>query len=102
MRVVSEIVLAVSQLCFATAYIYFVATQFGGEGGVLQCMTSVLADPDDCSDGFIFDRWYWMPIILAVLAPLMFIRHMKVFAWTYLFVDIALIFSLAMIVIYST
>ena len=42
-----------------------------------------------------------MPICVGLLAPLMFVRDMKAFSWTYLFVDIALVVSLLMICIYA-
>ena len=56
---------------------------------------------NDCGDGVEFSKWYWMPVCLVLLVPLMFVRDMKAFSWTYLFVDIALVISLVMICIYA-
>ena len=101
MRLFAEAVLFISQLAFGIPYIYFFVTQFGGEGGVLQCALSVNGNPNDCSDGFVMNKWYWMPIVMLMLVPLVWIRNMKSFAWTYTFIDIAAILSLVTLCVYA-
>ena len=50
-KIAVDISLFASQFGFVCAYIYFIASQIGGAGGVIQCVTSSNPNPDDCSDG---------------------------------------------------
>lgn len=92
-----EIVLVASQFGFCTAYVYFIASQVGGDGGVIACITA--GDGNPCSDGFVLGRWWWMIICMAIYVPLVLVRKIEVFAITHLFGDIMIIFT--MIVIFS-
>ena len=47
------------------------------------------------------NKWYWLPIVMLMLVPLVWIRNMKSFAWTYTFIDIAAILSLVTLCVYA-
>ena len=102
MKILAEFILVISQFSYAVPYIYFFATQFGGEGGVLQCATSISLNPEDCSDGLAINRWYWMPILMLIIVPLVCVRNIKSFQWTYTFIDIAAFASLITLCAYAT
>lgn len=91
--------LVASQFGFCTAYVYFIASQIGGEGGVIPCITSSLPD---CSDGYILPKWAWMPIAMAIYVPLVFVRKIEVFAATHVFGDIMIIITLITVMVYSS
>jgi len=50
-KIAVDISLFASQFGFVCAYIYFIASQIGGAGGIIQCVTSDNGIDDDCSDG---------------------------------------------------
>ena len=93
-----EIVLVASQFGFCTAYVYFIASQIGGEGGVIPCITS---DNDACTGGVEIDKWIWMPICMLIYVPLVMVRKIEVFAVTHLFGDIMIIITLIIIFGYA-
>lgn len=98
-KIFVEIVLVASQFGFCTAYVYFIASQIGGEGGVIPCITSTL---DDCSDGYILPKWWWMPIAMAIYVPLVFVRKIEVFASTHIFGDVMIIITLIVVMVYAS
>lgn len=94
-----EIVLVASQFGFCTAYVYFIASQIGGIGGVIQCISSTL---DDCSDGSATNPWIWMPICMAIYVPLVMVRKIEVFAATHVFGDVMIIITIIVIMGYAS
>ena len=93
-KIFVEIVLVASQFGFCTAYVYFIASQIGGEGGVIPCIQG------DCY-GEIINKWLWMPICMAIYIPLVMVRKIEVFAVTHLFGDILIIVTLIVIFGYA-
>ena len=49
-----EILQVISQAGIVIVNVNIFMTQFGGQGGVLQCATSLSLEPDQCQDGFAF------------------------------------------------
>ncbi len=94
-----EIVLVASQFGFCTAYVYFIASQIGGEGGVIQCIT---ADNDKCLGGHLTNPWIWMPICMAIYVPLVYVRKIEVFAPTHVFGDIMIAITFVVIIGYAS
>ena len=78
-KIISDILLISSQFGFCTAYVYFIASQIGGEGGVIQCATSSNGDPEDCDGGKIISKWYWFLICIVLYLPLVFVRKIEKF-----------------------
>lgn len=99
-RVFVEIVLVASQFGFCTAYVYFLASQIGGIGGVIQCITS--DNPDTCEGGTVINKWIWMPICMAIYVPLVMVRKIEVFAATHVFGDVMIIITFIVIVAYAS
>ena len=93
-----EVVLVASQFGFCTAYVYFIADQIGGIGGVIPCLTS---DNPECDGGTVINKWIWMPICMAIYIPLVLVRKIEVFAVTHLFGDIMIIITIVIIFIYA-
>ena len=100
-KISCDILLVLSQFGFCTAYVYFIASQLGGEGGVIQCATSHSSNPEDCSDGSIISKWYWLPITMACYLPLTYVRKMEKLSFTHIFSDILIIFSIMVLCIYA-
>ena len=65
-------------------------------------MTSVNFDPNNCEDGLVFNKWWRMPIAMALIVPLTLVRQIKKFAWTHIFVDFAVTLSVIVICFYAT
>ena len=97
-KIFVEIVLVASQFGFCTAYVYFIASQIGGAGGVIPCITS---DNSECLGGVEIGRWVWMPICMAIYVPLVLVRKIEVFAYTHVFGDIMIIITLVVIFGYA-
>lgn len=101
-KILVEISLVASQFGFCSSYVYFIASQIGGKGGVIQCFTdptSVLDVP--CADGTVINRWYWLPICMAIFVPLALVRKMENFAATHIFADVMIILTLIAIFSYA-
>ena len=92
-----EIVLVASQFGFCTAYVYFVASQIGGPGGVIPCISG----DSDCMGGIEINKWVWMPICMAIYVPLVMVRKIEVFAITHAFGDAMIIITLFVIFGYA-
>ena len=93
-----EIVLVASQFGFCTAYVYFIASQIGGAGGVIPCITG---DDDLCRGGLELNKWIWMPISMAIYVPLVMVRRIEIFAVTHVFGDIMIFITIIVICIYA-
>ena len=74
MKLLSEVLLMLNQISLNVTYIYFIASQIGGENGVLKCATSVGLSSEDCMGGFTTNRWWWVPISMIILVPLVLVR----------------------------
>ena len=96
-KIFVEIVLVASQFGFCTAYVYFIASQIGGEGGVIPCITG----DKKCMDGVEIEKWIWMPICMAIYVPLVMVRKIEVFAITHAFGDAMIIITLIIIFVYA-
>ena len=83
------------------AYIYFIASQIGGPGGIVQCVTSNNGIDDDCSDGHEVDKWWFLLICCAIYIPLVMVRKIDIFAATHIFGDIMIIVTVIVICIYA-
>ena len=94
-----EVVLVASQFGFCTAYVYFIASQIGGAGGVIPCITS---NDSECIDGYEMNRWAWMPICMLIYVPLVMVRKIEVFASTHVFGDIMIIITIIVIFGYAS
>lgn len=93
-----EIVLVASQFGFCTAYVYFIASQIGGLGGVIPCTTS---DNDECTGGVDLNVWVWLPICMLIYVPLVMVRKIEVFAATHVFADAMIVITLIIIFAYA-
>ena len=100
-KIVCDILLVCSQFGFCTAYVYFIASQLGGEGGVIQCATSHNGDNNDCSDGKITSRWWWLLICLVYYMPLIYVRKIEKFSITHIFSDMLIMLSILVLCIYA-
>ena len=56
---------------------------------------------DTCEDGVVLNKWVWMPILMAIYAPLVMIRRIEVFAITHIFADFMIFFTTLVVVIYA-
>jgi amino acid permease len=97
-KIFVEIVLVASQFGFCTAYVYFIASQIGGQGGVIPCITG---DTEQCVGGLELNRWVWMPICMAIYVPLVLVRRIEVFAVTHLFADVMIVLTIIIVCIYA-
>lgn len=97
-KIFVEVVLVASQFGFCTAYVYFIASQIGGAGGVIPCTTS---DNDECTGGVELNRWVWLPISMMIYVPLVMVRKIEVFAATHVFADAMIIITLIIIFSYA-
>ena len=99
-KVLVDIVLVASQFGFVCAYIYFIASQIGGDNGsVYQCATST---EDNCADGNSIPQWYFLPICVLLFTPLVYVRKIEVFAATHVFGDIMIAVMLIALTIYAS
>ena len=97
-KVFVEVVLVASQFGFCTAYVYFIASQIGGEGGVIPCISGDAA----CENGIDLNKWIWMPICMAIYVPLVMVRKIEVFAITHAFGDAMIIITLIVLFGYAS
>ena len=97
-KIFVEVVLVASQFGFCTAYVYFIASQIGGLGGVIPCISS---DNDECTGGIDINKWIWMPICMAIYVPLVMVRKIEVFAITHAFGDAMIIITLIVLFGYA-
>ena len=97
-KIFVEIVLVASQFGFCASYVYFIASQLGGEGGVIPCLTS---DNDSCTGGVELNKWIWLPICAAIYIPLVMVRKIEVFAATHIFADAMIIITTIVIFVYA-
>ena len=100
-KIAVDIVLFSSQFGFVTAYIFFIAQQVGGPLGIIQCATSNNGLDDDCSDGVLINKWWFLLICSAIYIPLVFVRKIEVFAVTHLFGDVMIIITILVIFSYA-
>ena len=99
-KLLVDISLVASQYGFVTAYIYFIASQIGGPGGVIPCMTAPSDDPE-CINGTVINKWWFLLICMIIYVPLVFVRKIEVFAVTHLFGDVMIIITMIVICIYA-
>ena len=99
-KIMVDISLVASQYGFVTAYIYFIASQIGGPGGVIPCITAEDNDPT-CETGVLISKWWFLPICMIIYVPLVFVRKIEVFAPTHLFGDVMIIITMIVICIYA-
>lgn len=97
-KIFVEVVLVASQFGFCTAYVYFIASQIGGIGGVIPCTTS---DNDECTGGVDLNVWVWLPICMLIYVPLVMVRKIEVFAATHVFADAMIVITLVIIFAYA-
>ena len=100
-KIAVDIALFSSQFGFVCAYIYFIASQIGGENGVIQCATTDNPDKNTCAGGVTISPWWFMLICMAIYVPLVFVRKIEVFAVTHLFGDIMIIVTIVVVCIYA-
>ena len=87
-------------------YIYFIMSQIGG---VVNCIINP-TDPDNkdyvCSEAeFVKDTinlWYFLPALMLIYVPLVFIRDMRKLAWSHLLSNILIFVVLFIVIGYST
>ena len=99
-KLMVDISLVASQYGFVTAYIYFIASQIGGPGGVIPCITADSTD-DMCANGTVINKWWFLLICCAIYIPLVFVRKIEVFAVTHVFGDAMIIITMIIICIYA-
>ena len=97
-KIAVDIALFGSQFGFVCAYIYFIASQIGGEGGIVQCVTST---NDSCSDGSTVNKWWFMLVGMAIYVPLVMVRKIEVFAMTHLFGDVMIFIMIIVVCVYA-
>ena len=97
-KIFVQIVLVASQFGFCTAYVYFIASQIGGKGGVIPCISG----DDDCKGGVEINKWIWMPICMLIYIPLVMVRKIEVFAATHAFGDAMIIITLIVLFGYAS
>ena len=105
-RICVDISLASSQFGFVCAYIYFIASQIGGEGGIIPCITaSSPGTPEnpcpESAGGVIINKWWFMLLCMAIYVPLVLVRKIEVFAITHLFGDIMIMVTLIAVITYA-
>lgn len=100
-KILVDIVLVASQFGFVCAYIYFIASQIGGDNGsVFQCATSTKGI-ESCADGKSIPQWWFLPICVLIFAPLVYVRKIEVFAATHVFGDIMIAVMLLALTVYA-
>ena len=97
-KIAVDICLFSSQFGFVCAYIYFISSQIGGPGGIIQCISSTDAN---CSDGTVISKWWFMLICSAIYVPLVMVRKIEVFATTHLFGDLMIIITIVVVCTYA-
>ena len=101
MKLLTEILIIASQMAFCTNYVYFISSQMGS---VMNCAKSD-ADPTTCAlDADVYDQvhiWYFLPILLVIYVPLVWIRDMSKLAWTHLVGDVIIIAVVVSIFAYA-
>ena len=101
MRKLTEWLIICSQMGFCTNYVYFIASQMGS---VINCARSG-ADSNTCgSPEVVYDSvqiWYFLPILMAIYVPLVWIRDMEKLAFTHLISDVVILFVISTIFVYA-
>jgi len=96
MKKLTEILIIGSQLGFCTNYVYFIASQMGS---ILNCAKSgANTDPSDENACFqpmevrkSVNLWYFLPILMVIYVPLVWIRDMEKLAFTHLISDVIIV-----------
>lgn len=100
-KIAVDISLFASQFGFVCAYIYFIASQIGGEDGIIQCITTDSTDLNTCAGGLLISRWWFFLICTAIYVPLVFVRKIEFFAVTHLFGDVMILITIVTICVYA-
>lgn len=101
MRTLTEILIICSQMAFCTNYVYFISSQMGS---VMNC-TRDMANPLTCSLSTAVytdvQLWYFLPILLVVYVPLVWVRSLEKLAFTHLIGDVIIITVVTTIFVYG-
>ena len=100
-KIAVDIALFGSQFGFVCAYIYFIASQVGGENGIVQCITTDSTDDESCAGGTLMNKWWFLVICLVIYVPLVMVRRIEVFALTHLFGDVMILVTLVTVCAYA-
>lgn len=101
MRILTEVLIIASQMSFCTNYIYFISSQMGS---VINCARSG-ANPELCNSPEAVkadvNLWYFMPVLMLVYVPLVWIRNMEKLAFTHLIGDVIILSVIVTLFTYS-
>ena len=101
MRIFTEGLIIASQLAFCTNYIYFISSSMGS---VINCARSG-ADPATCSVATeVFNGvnlWYFMPVLMLIYVPLVWIRNMEKLAFTHVIADLIILVTVVTLLVYG-
>ena len=96
-KVLTDILIVASQIGFCTSYVYFIASQIGA---VIDCI--VLPDgltADTCGEATALDsggsgaisKWVFLPVLVLMYVPLVYIRKTEKLAFSHLLSDIIIV-----------
>jgi solute carrier family 36 (proton-coupled amino acid transporter) len=71
---------------------------------VIQCATTPKdsSNPKLCLGGTFINKWWFLPIIMAIYVPLVWVRKIEKFAKTHVFADIMIFATLVACITYAT
>lgn len=101
MKRLTEILIICSQLGFCINYIYFISSQIGS---IFTCSKDG-ADASTCGLAAEvkenFQLWYFLPALMVVYLPLVWIRNIDTLAFTHLIGDVIIVTVVVVIMVYS-
>jgi amino acid permease len=101
MKILTEILIIASQMSFCVNYCYFITSQMGS---VINCSYAD-ADPITCNKPiFVKEQvtlWYFLPILMLIYVPLVWIRSMEKLAFTHVISDILILTVVTAIFIFG-
>ena len=101
MRKLTEIFIILSQCGFCINYVYFISSQVGS---IFVCNQDGI-DVSTCGQATIvhenMNLWWFMPVLMVVFTPLVFIRKMEKLAFTHLIGDVIIITVVTAVFVYS-
>jgi solute carrier family 36 (proton-coupled amino acid transporter) len=69
---------------------------------VIRCVTAPAPKTSSCDNGLVLNKWWFLPILIAVYIPLVWPRRIDKFAKTHVFADFMIFITLVACITYAT
>ena len=103
MKKLTEVLIILSQMSFCTNYVYFISSQIGS---IFYCNRDLSdAEIATCGEALLVKEnvnlWWFLPALMCVFVPLVWIRKMEKLAFTHLIGDVIIITVVTTVLVYA-